>query len=57
MLQLVEDLLMSHILVTLNDDVSVSAPMEPRSQASDIVQNKDLLMKLKCARNAKLCLP
>ena len=47
---------MSRILVTLNDDVSVSAPMEPRSQASDTGQDTDLLLKLKCVGNVTLSL-
>ena len=48
MLLLVQGLLMSCILVTLNDDVSVSAPIEPRGQASETIRDTDLLMKSKC---------
>ena len=47
---------MSHILVTLNDDVSVSAPMEPRGRVSEAVQDTDLLIKLKCAGNVTISL-
>ena len=47
---------MSHILVTLNDDVSVSAPMEPRGRVSEAVQDTHLLIKLKCAGNVTISL-
>ena len=39
---------MSDIIVTLCDDVYVSVPREPRGQASETVQDTDLLMKFKC---------
>ena len=47
---------MSHILVTLNNDVSVSAPMEPRGRVSEAVQDTDLFMRLKCAGNVTISL-
>ena len=47
---------MSHILVTLNDDVFVSAPMKPRGQASEAVQDTDFLIKLKYAGNVTISL-
>ena len=39
---------MSCIFVTINDDVSVSAPIEPGCHVSETVRDADMLIKFKC---------